>query len=31
MNGSGQGTIADVTGVDVNALLDRVVVYGEVK
>ena len=31
MNGSGQGTIADITGVDVNALLDRVVVYGEVK
>lgn len=28
---SGQGTITDVSGVDVNALLDRVVIHGEVR
>lgn len=31
MTGSGQGTIADISGNDVNALLDRVVIYGTVK
>jgi len=31
INDSGQGTIAEVSGLDVNALLDRVVVYGNVK
>lgn len=31
LNGSGLGTIVAVTGQDVNALLDRVVVYGDVK
>lgn len=28
---SGQGTIAQITGLDVNALLDRVIVYGTVR
>lgn len=31
LTGSGQGTICDVNGVDVNALLDRVVVYGTIR
>lgn len=31
MTGSGQGTIADISGLDVNALLDRVIVYGTVR
>jgi len=31
ITGSGQGTITDVTGLDVNALLDRVIVYGTVR
>lgn len=31
MTGSGQGSVADIFGNDVNALLDRVVVYGTVK
>lgn len=31
ITGSGQGTIADITGLDVNALLDRVVISGQVK
>jgi len=31
INESGQGTITDVSGLDVNALLDRVVIYGDVR
>jgi len=31
MTGSGQGSIADITGSDVNALLDRVIIYGTVR
>jgi hypothetical protein len=31
LTGSGQGTIAQITGDDVNGLLDRVVVYGDIK
>lgn len=31
INESGQGTITDISGLDVNALLDRVVVYGDVR
>jgi hypothetical protein len=31
MTGSGQGTTADVTGLDANALLDRIIVYGTVR
>lgn len=31
MNGSGQGTIADISGDDVNSLLDRVVIYGDIR
>lgn len=31
ITGSGQGTISDITGLDVNALLDRVVISGQVK
>lgn len=31
MTGSGQGTIADISGDDVNGLLDRLVVYGDIK
>jgi len=31
MTGSGQGSIADIFGNDVNALLDRVIIYGTVK
>jgi hypothetical protein len=31
LTGSGQGTITDVQAMDVNALLDRVIVYGTVR
>ena len=31
MTPSGQGSIAEVTGDDVNALLDRVIVYGDIR
>lgn len=31
LNESGQGTECEVSGLDVNALLDRIVVYGDVK
>jgi len=31
LTGSGQGTIADITCIDVNGLLDRVVIYGDVR
>lgn len=31
LTGSGQGTITDITGDDVNGLLDRVVVYGDIR
>jgi hypothetical protein len=31
MTGSGQGSVADISGDDVNALLDRVIIYGTVR